>query len=265
MKYTLALTVLFGTLWYSCGNLTSELSFCYIVSIRAIRNPHPMNLDQPRSKMCLGLVPALLSQKARLLACLATTLTFTSSVLLFNPPALAQRGAQTAPTDLGHMVQSAGTILRGHVIFATVEAHPQFANLQTVVVTISVVKVLKGEAANTYTFRQFVWDARDVPDAAGYRKSGELLLFLNPVSPYGLTSPVGLDQGRFRIVRDMKGRAFALNGRDNFGLFEQVLSKATSRGVIFSQQTQAMMVKPGGKAPLESLEDAITTLVGASK
>jgi hypothetical protein len=224
-----------------------------------------MNVDQPGSKRSAQWVSAVVSQKARLLACLATALTFTSSALLFNSPALAQRGAQTAPADLSHMVQSAGIILRGQVISATVEAHPQFANLQTVVVTISVVKVLKGQAANTYTFRQFVWDARDVADAAGYRKSGELLLFLNPVSPYGLTSPVGLDQGRFRIVRDPKGRALALNGRDNFGLFEQVLSKAASRGVLFSQQTQAMMVKPGGRVPLESLEDAITTLVGASR
>jgi hypothetical protein len=215
--------------------------------------------------MSLQLVSALLSQRARLVASLATVLTLISSVVLFDSPALAQHGAQTAPADLGDMVQGAGTILRGHVISATVETHPQFRNLQTVVVTISVLKVLKGEAANTYTFRQFVWDARDVGDAAGYRKSGELLLFLNPVSPYGLTSPVGLDQGRFRILRDPKGKAFALNGRDNFGLFGQVLSKAASRGVLFSQQTQAMMLKPGGKVPLESLEDAITTLVGANK
>src|SRR6202040_168064 len=113
--------------------------------------------------------------------------------------------------------------------------------------------------------RQFVWDARDVADAAGYRKAGELLVFLNPVSPYGFTSPVGLDQGRFRIVRDSKGKAFALNGRDNIGLFDQVLSQAASRGIAFSKQTQTMMVKPAGKVPLESFEDAIATLVGASK
>jgi hypothetical protein len=41
-------------------------------------------------------------------------------------------------------VQRAGTIVRGNVVSATVEPHPQFPNLQTVVVTLSVSKVLKG-------------------------------------------------------------------------------------------------------------------------
>ena len=90
-------------------------------------------------------------------------------------------------------------------------------------------------------------------------------IFLNPVSPYGLTSPVGLDQGRFRIVRDSKGQAFAFNGRDNFALFDQVLSQAASRGITFSKQPQAMMLKPAGKVPLESFEEAIAALVGANK
>jgi hypothetical protein len=162
-------------------------------------------------------------------------------------------------------VQHAGTILRGHVISANVEPHPQFPNLQTVVVTISVAKVLKGTAATTYTFRQFLWDGRDAADTTGYRKSGELLLLLNPVSSYGLTSPVGLEQGRFRVLRDRLGKASAVNGRSNLGLFDQLPGKAASRGVSFSRQAQAMMAKPASQAPLDSLEDAIATLVGAGQ
>lgn len=125
--------------------------------------------------------------------------------------------------------------------------------------------MFKGQAQATYTFRQFLWDVRDTADTAGYRKSGELLLFLNPVSPYGLTSPVGLDQGRFRILRDSKGKAVAINGRANLGLFNRVLGKASSRGLSFSRQAQAMMAKPAGQVPLDALEDAITTLAGAGK
>ena len=129
--------------------------------------------------------------------------------------------------------------MRGHVVSAVVEPHPQFANLQTVLVTVSVAKVLKGNAPALFTFRQFVWDARDVAEAAGYRKSSELLLFLNPVSEYGLTSPVGLDQGRFRIVRDAKkGIAYAVNGRSNLGLFTDVESKAALRGIAISSQAK---------------------------
>ncbi len=196
---------------------------------------------------------------------ISTSIALVFCLLFPVAAALAQRGAQTAPADLDQLVQSAGTILRGHVVSAVIEPHPKYSNLKTVVVTISVQRVLKGEAADTYTFRQFVWDARDAADMAGYRKAGELLLFLNPVSAYGLTSPVGLDQGRFRVVRDAKGKAFAVNGRENFGLFNQVMSKASDRGVTFSQKVQFMLAGPSGQVSLESLEDAITSLAGGNK
>jgi hypothetical protein len=163
------------------------------------------------------------------------------------------------------LVQGAQIIVRGRVISTRVEPHPQFPNLQTVVVTLSVSKSLKGEAASTLTFRQYLWDARDLPVAAGYKKAGELLLFLNPVSSYGLTSPVGLEQGRFRILRDAKGNRYVLNGRGNLGLFDQVTDKATSRGVTFSKQVREMLSKPGGQAPLDSFEDAIQALAGTLK
>src|SRR5258707_8543971 len=147
------------------------------------------------------------------------------------PRSPAQRGALPARADLQRLVQPAGTIVRGHVVSAVVEPHPRFANLQTVVVTLSVSKVLKGDAGATFTFRQFIWDIQDVETAAGYRKSPELLLFLNPNSQYGLTSPVGLEQGRFVIQRDAKGNAFASNGRHNGGLFVQFESKAAGHGI----------------------------------
>lgn len=183
----------------------------------------------------------------------------------FSPFAHAQRGAQTASADLSYLVQRAGTIVRGNVISASVEPHPQFSNLQTVVVRIAVSKVLKGTAPATYTIRQFVWDAKDATDAAGYRKSTELLLLLNPVSQYGLTSTVGMDQGRFRVIRDHQGKGIAVNGRSNIGLFDQLASKAAARGVSLSPRAQAMMAKPPNQASLESLEETIAALVGAGQ
>jgi len=185
--------------------------------------------------------------------------------LSFASAAFAQHGAQTAPAALDQLVESSATILRGHVVSAVAEPHPEFANLQTVLVTISVIKVMKGQAPSIYTFRQFVWDPHDVADSAGYRKAGELLLFLNPVSQYGLTSPVGLDQGRFRVTRDSKGRGFAVNGRGNFALFDQVSNKAGIRGITLSRQAQTMMAKSGGLASLDALEETIAALVGKNQ
>jgi len=185
--------------------------------------------------------------------------------LLLSTSVFGQSGAYTAPADLEQLVHSAQTIVRGRVISATVEPHPQFANLQTIVIKITVTKLLKGQAGPTYTFRQFLWDARDEAVFATYKRAGEILLFLNPVSAYGLTSPVGLEQGRFRVLRDPKGNSSVLNGRGNSGLFNQVASKANSRGVTFSKQVRQMLSKPGGPAPLDAFEESIQALAGAPK
>jgi len=180
-------------------------------------------------------------------------------------PLRAQQGAQTAQANLTQLVQRADTIVRGFVVSSRMEPHPQFSNLQTVVVTVSVTKVMKGHAGSTYTFRQFIWDERDAGNNAGYRKAGEVLLFLNPVSQYGLTSPVGLDQGRFRVFRNAKGQAFAVNGRENVGLFLGVTDNASERGLSLSRSAQTMMAKTRGQAPLDALEDSIVRLAGAGK
>ena len=108
----------------------------------------------------------------------------------------------TAPQD----------IIRGTVTDARVEKHPELDNLHTIVITLRVRETLKGAARETYTFRQYIWDLRDRSDVAGYRKGQELLLLMNGSSRYGLTSPVGLEQGRFRIQRDRSGREVAMNG-----------------------------------------------------
>jgi hypothetical protein len=180
-------------------------------------------------------------------------------------PLSGQSGAQTAAVDLAQLVQSAQTIVRGQVLSAKIEPHPQFPSLQTVVVTLAVTKLFKGDAKSQLVFRQYVWDLGDFRSATGYQKAGELLLFLNPVSPYGLTSPVGLEQGRFRVLHDAKGNRYALNGRGNFGLFSQVADKASIRGVTFTKQAKEILAKPAGQVPLDAFEEIIRALATVSR
>ena len=182
------------------------------------------------------------------------------AVFFLVPPAFSQGGGSTAQADLDQLVQSAENIVRGQVISATIEPHPQFPNLQTVLVSLSVSKVLKGSAGGTLTFRQFVWDARDASVLAHYKGTGEVVFFLNPVSRYGLTSPVGLEQGRFRVIRDQKGARYVVNGRGNLGLFNQVSEKATSRGIALSNPVRQLLAGAGGKASLDSFEAAVQAL-----
>jgi len=180
---------------------------------------------------------------------------------LLGPAAFPQARATVAPANLNYLVDNAETIVRGHVVSATLEPHPQYPNLPTVVVAVAVVKTLKGQPATTLTFRQLLLGADDTGGAGGYHKSEEILLFLNPVSPYGLTSPAGMEQGRFRVLRDNKGNAYALNGRGNVGLFNGVLTTSSSRGAKFTAEAKTMLSKDSGRVQLSTLEQTIQALV----
>ena len=113
-------------------------------------------------------------------------------------PAGAQRGAMTVPRNLDQLTDRASDIVRGTVVEARIERHPELTALNTVVVTLRLKDTLKGEARGSFTFRQYLWDVRDVYDAAGYRKGQDLLLLMIAPSRLGLTSPAGMEQGRFR-------------------------------------------------------------------
>jgi hypothetical protein len=108
---------------------------------------------------------------------------------LLAPSAAGQRGAMVLPQNLAELVDESATIVRGHIVSAQVEPHPELTNLTTVVVTVQVEATLKGEAGQTFSFRQYVWDIRDKQNAAGYRKGQHVLLLLIQASEYGLSSP----------------------------------------------------------------------------
>jgi hypothetical protein len=180
---------------------------------------------------------------------------------LFSGVLLAQRGAMVQSRNLGELVAQSSTIVRGAIIRTRVEPHPELNNLSTLVVTLRVRETLKGVAGDTLTFRQLMWDVRDRYDAAGYRKGDEVLLLLNPVTRYGLTSPAGLDQGRFRISREPLGREVAVNGRHNAGLFRGLPQQLKSKRVKPPPQLSALANQSApGPIELQALRDLIRTL-----
>lgn len=202
---------------------------------------------------------AVLGWIARDFAVLCLLLLLTAA----SQPAQAQRGALTVSRGLDQLTQEAELIVHGSVRSAKVEPHPQFPNLMTVVVSFEVQDTLKGKAQKSIQFRQYVWDIRDQGDKARYGKGEELLLMLGPVSKYGLTSPVGLEQGRFRIVRDSSGQANAINGWGNAGLFQQTESRARTRGIKLSARQSALIrQQQPGPVALSDLKDAIRTFAG---
>lgn len=185
-------------------------------------------------------------------------------VLLVAVGAYGQHGALTMPRNLAELSDHAALIVEGTVVTAHAEPLPKFPNLMTVVVTLAVRDTLKGQAEHLHTFRQFVWDEADAHDALGYRKGQHVLLLLNAVNEHGLTSTVGLQQGRFRIENGPDGQPVALNGNGNVGLFDGVAGVAASRGTKLSRRGAQVVSSPtAGPVHLSDLKDIIHGLVGA--
>jgi hypothetical protein len=181
---------------------------------------------------------------------------------LATAPAAAQRGAITVPRNLDELTDRAQDIIRGTVTDARVEKHPELDNLHTIVITLRVRETLKGQTRESYTFRQYIWDLRDRSDVAGYRKGQELLLLMNGSSRYGLTSPVGLEQGRFRIQRDRSGREVATNGTGNLRLFERLENGPGKPASLTERQSSLIAKHRGGPVALDELEAMIRAYAG---
>jgi len=179
---------------------------------------------------------------------------------MFSPVAHAQHSTLAAQRSLDVLAERAETIVRGHITGAHVEPHPQLTNLMTLSVTMRVDAVLKGSAGKTLTFREYVWDVRS-KYTNSYKKGQEVLLLLNKTSEYGLTSTAGMEQGRFDIVRTADGKATAVNGMNNVGLFKGVSQAAAQKGITLSARTKTLVQGPGsGPVALADLEDAIRSL-----
>jgi len=181
---------------------------------------------------------------------------------IMAPDSSGQQRVDSLPRALDQLTKEADVIVHGYVTAARIEPHPQLKNLLTVVVSMSVKDTYKGQPQKSVVFRQYIWDLRSQLGNAEYHKGDELVLLLGPVSEYGLTSPVGLEQGRFHVFNDAKGVTVAVNGRGNAGLFTSVEQRALSQGVHLPARTAALARQPkAGPLPLADLEDAIRTFV----
>lgn len=184
------------------------------------------------------------------------------ATLILAAPAWAQSGALTVPRNLQQLTERAALIVRGNVVSAYVEKHPQFTGLHTVVVTLHVRETLKGPPQPTFTFRQYVWDIRSRMGYTDYRKGDDMLLLMIAPNQYGLSSPAGMDQGRFRILHDSAGRDVAVNGHGNAGLFEGMTDLPARPGTMLAPASlRLLQTRPAGPIEATSLLGLIRDLV----
>jgi hypothetical protein len=190
-----------------------------------------------------------------------TRLTYTKKLpifallLWFSLAAVPGRSQEllARPLDIGELTQAAGTIVHGRIVAVQQGTHPDYPNVAVVNVTVQVLRNIRGADAQQITFRQWVQPirqlgvakapARKMRVAAGYTVGQDLVLFLYPPSRYGLTSPVGADQGKFAVLRDASG-THVRNNAGNAVVFGDLQTSARRLGVQVTQSDLTAVKKP---------------------
>ncbi len=97
-----------------------------------------------------------------------------------------------------------------------------------------------------------------VPACLDAGQRGALTASRNLADLVGLSSPVGLEQGRFQLSIDAAGNAYATNGRNNAGLLNGVAARATAKGIRLEPRSAALVAAPP-QGPL-ALSDLLTLI-----
>jgi hypothetical protein len=150
------------------------------------------------------------------------------------------------PVNLAYLSRRAGVIVQGRVVSVQYAPLPGYQHISTVRVTLAVGQMLRGPQTKQYTFRQWLPGGRSRAGKYGvYQTGSELLLFLVSPSEAGLSSPIGAEQGLFRIQRDAQGQRFIANGFGNAGVFNGVSRDAADEGLALSQREMETTERPG--------------------
>ena len=162
--------------------------------------------------------------------------------------------------NLAYLAQRADIILQGRVTGVRYEGMPGYPHIPTVLVTLEVERMLRGPEGRQYTFRQWIPSRRELGGKRGYQVGQRLLLFLLSPSQYGLSGPIGHEQGRFHIVRDTRGSEQIANEFGNAGLFKSVPETAEKAGASLNEKQMQTASTPSGAVPLNDFVDLVEHL-----
>jgi hypothetical protein len=166
--------------------------------------------------------------------------------------------------NLARMVDESENVVLARVASVRVEPHPQYQNLNTVVVTLDVSEPLKGSPGRQLVFRQYNPDLTDSQSTLGYRVGEEIVLMLRQPSAEGLTSPVGFDQGRFLVERDAAGNRTVRNNMDNAALFDGLDAASPGLKARLSPQLQNLVAQHrSGPIPYDQFKSIVAAEIAA--
>jgi hypothetical protein len=143
--------------------------------------------------------------------------------------ALSTWASQVRSVNLEQMTGRAGRVFSGRCLAVQVARDPVL-DRDVATISFEVARLVKGQAGSALTVRMLAGDEVDGrTGTAPFHPGEEVVLFLYEESALGLTSPVGMGQGRFSVVRDKLGRAVAVNALANRNLLENLTEQGRQR------------------------------------
>jgi hypothetical protein len=167
--------------------------------------------------------------------------------------------------NLAYLTQRAHVIVQGHVTEVVQETLPQYPNLYTIRVTLSVDDMMRGPVGKTYTFREISLGLRTKEGKKSYQTGQHLLLFLPSPSQYGLSSPIGIEQGRFHISQNSSGSSLVSNETGNIGLFNNVATAVSSAGRTLTQNQFKVVSTKSGPVQLNDFLSLVKNLTSLAR
>ncbi|MDZ7362865.1 MAG: hypothetical protein ONB46_19410 [candidate division KSB1 bacterium] len=145
--------------------------------------------------------------------------------------------AQSSPLSLQQMVAASGFILSGKVVKVWSERDPASGFIVTNY-TVAVEDAVRGVGKGHFTFKQYGGSYNGlnvfVADMSYFSEGEEVMAFLYPASLLGLTSPIGVGEGKLTIQRD----------------------RATGKKFVAGNLLHVKMLAPHLDAPTASLQTA---------
>ena len=192
--------------------------------------------------------------RARRVRTLALSVCWIAAILLLWFSRLG--AASVERINLFDMVRAADRIFWGRCLQSEAGREPS-TGLPMTTYTFEVLRGLKGaQAKESIRFRQLsggpAGGIRGLPE---FSPGQEILLFLYPDSRLGLTSPVGLAQGMFRVGKGGRRAQLVLNRVGNANLLHRA-SSSQIRGSTLSAGEQAAL-RPGAPISLDRFESVV--------
>jgi hypothetical protein len=174
------------------------------------------------------------------------------ALLIICVLAMPARAVTVRALSLDELLAHAGRVVHARCASVTPEQVLP-SGVPVVEITLAVEETLKGDAAERLVIRQAAGRLSGVLPTC--RVGDELLLFLHAPSRLGLTSPVGLGQGYFRIVRAAGRPAEIVGDARLVGALAAPPASAARRGSAPASAARA-------SAPLEEALHEIRTRLG---